>query len=89
MKQKQHRDDGRVKLREFKLSDVFLVRNCRYGVVDMDSRKDHLVERSMLLLWEPRTIRSYIDHLKSKGYHLPSSLVAHESRLEKLPCEGA
>ena len=54
MKQKEHHDEGRMKLREFKLNEVVLVRNWRRGAERWISgeRYAHLPSS----LWEPNTI---------------------------------
>ena len=67
MKQKEHHDEGRVKLREFKLNEVVLVRNWRRGVERWIPGRITQVKgpRTHLVHCEDQIRFFHVDHLTS------------------------
>ena len=67
VKQKEHNDEGRVKLQEFKLNEVVLVRNWRRGVERWIPGRITRVKgpRTHLVCCEDQIRFVHVDHLKS------------------------
>ena len=67
LKQKEHHDEGRVKLQEFKLNEVVLVGNWRHGVERWIPGRITRVKgpRTHLVCCEDQIRFAHVDHLKS------------------------
>ena len=89
MKQKQHHDEGRVKVREFKLNDVVLVRNWRNEVERWIPGRITQVKgpRTYLVRCGNQVRFVHVDYLKSTGCKLPGPGTDHGTRLGGLPHE--
>ena len=75
MRQNEHHDEGRVKLRKFKFNEVFLVRNWRRGVERWIPGRITQVKgpRTYLVRCEDQIPFVHVDHLKSARWIQSSS----------------
>ena len=75
LKQKEHHDEGRVKLQEFKLNEVVLVGNWRHGVERWIPGRITRVKgpRTHLVCCEDQIRFAHVDHLKRARWIQSSS----------------
>ena len=81
LKQTEHHDEGRVKLQEFKLNEVFLVRNWRRGVERWTPGRITQVKGPRTYLRCEDQIRFvHLDHLKTAPWTQSSKILPGRGR---------